>query len=42
MAGCSLSTVRLFEYGYTPDPSPTRERVLRVLDELEAREQSAA
>jgi len=41
MAQCSLSTVRMFEYGYSPD-SPTRARVLRILAELEARERPAA
>jgi hypothetical protein len=34
-ARCSLSSVRLFEAGFDPEHSPTRERVERALDELE-------
>lgn len=41
-AECSLSAVRLFERGYTPQPSPTRDRVVRVLDKLEANGKAAA
>jgi transcriptional regulator with XRE-family HTH domain len=37
LAGCSRSTVRLLEAGYAPPRSPTRERVDRVLGDLEAR-----
>jgi predicted transcriptional regulator len=34
-AECSESFVRLLENGYRPALSPTRERVERVLEELE-------
>jgi transcriptional regulator with XRE-family HTH domain len=36
-AACSLSSVRLFESGFDPEHSPTRERVESVLAELERR-----
>ena len=34
-AGCSWSTIRLFDRGYTPAHSETLSRVLAVLDEIE-------
>jgi transcriptional regulator with XRE-family HTH domain len=34
-AECSLSALRLYENGYSPSHSPTRERVECVLEELE-------
>ncbi len=34
-AHCSLSVVRLFDRGYTPEHSATLARVERVLDQLE-------
>jgi transcriptional regulator with XRE-family HTH domain len=33
-AECALNSVRLFEKGYAPDPSPARDRVIAVLDAL--------
>ena len=36
MAKCSISALRLYENGYAPAASPTRERIARVLAELEA------
>ena len=41
-AGCSLSFVRLLERGYAPPQSPTRDRIERVLDELEQLQETAA
>ena len=32
--GCSTASVRLFERGYMPPSSPTRERVVAVLNAL--------
>jgi transcriptional regulator with XRE-family HTH domain len=34
-AECSLSAVRLYEAGFTPTRSPTRDRIAHVLDALE-------
>ena len=34
-ADCSIGSVRLLETGYSPADSPTRERIERVLRELE-------
>lgn len=34
-AACSISALRLYESGYSPARSTTRERVERALDELE-------
>lgn len=34
-ASCSFNTVRLFESGYAPRTSPTRERIIRVLTNVE-------
>jgi predicted transcriptional regulator len=42
LAGCSLASVRTYEYGYTPVASPTLARVLEVLATLEAEEQQVA
>lgn len=36
-AECSLSSIALFEGGYSPLYSQTRDRVEQALDELEAR-----
>jgi transcriptional regulator with XRE-family HTH domain len=40
-ADCSLSAVRLYEAGFRLANSPTLERVLRVLADLEAQERAA-
>jgi predicted transcriptional regulator len=40
-AACSISLVRLLERGYRPLHSPSRDRIERVLDELEAQDRAA-
>jgi predicted transcriptional regulator len=42
VAGCSLSSLAMLETGYRPARSAVRDRVERVLAQLEAEEQAAA
>jgi predicted transcriptional regulator len=42
LAACSVSIVRLLERGYAPPESPTRDRIARVLAELDAEGRQAA
>jgi transcriptional regulator with XRE-family HTH domain len=41
LAHASRSTVKLLEGGYSPPLSPTRDRILALLDELEAERREA-